>query len=63
MKKLLLISAFALVFIIFSCTPDEYETQQKKNTEKTIDHGKPTRADEGPGDEGPKPPPPPPTDT
>ncbi|WP_029272840.1 hypothetical protein [Flavobacterium sp. KJJ] len=62
MKKLLLLSAFALLFTIFSCTADEYETQPKKKTEK-IDHLKSTQADDGPGDAGPKtPPPPPPTD-
>ena len=62
MKKLLLFSAFALLFTIFSCTADEYETQPKKKTEKIIDHYKSTQAD-GPGD-GTKfpPPPPPPTD-
>ena len=64
MKKLLLLSVFALLFTIFSCTPDEYETQPKKKTEKIIDHSKSTQAD-GPGDGstgGPKIPPPPPTD-
>ena len=62
MKKLLLLSVFALLFTIFSCTPDEYEAQTKKKTEKIIDHSKSTQAD-GPGDDGPKlPPPPPPTD-
>ena len=62
MKKLLLLSAFALLFTIFSCTPDEIETQPKKKIEKVIDLSKPIHAD-GPGD-GPKlpPPPPPPTD-
>ncbi|KQX13591.1 hypothetical protein [Flavobacterium sp. Root420] len=60
MKKLLLFSAFALLFTIFSCTADEYETQPKKKTEKIIDHSKSTQAD-GPGD-GTKFPPPPPTD-
>ena len=49
MKKLLLLSVFALLFTIFSCTPDEYETQPKKKTEKIIDHSKSTQAD-GPGD-------------
>ncbi len=57
MKKLLLLSAFALLFTIFSCTPDEYETQSKKKTEKIIDHSKSTQAD-GPGDNPPPPPPP-----
>ncbi|OXA79144.1 hypothetical protein SAMN05444397_102386 [Flavobacterium aquidurense] len=61
MKKLLLLSAFALLFTIFSCTADEYETQPKKKTEKIIDHSKSTQAD-GPGDEPKLPPPPPPTD-
>jgi hypothetical protein len=57
MKKLLLLSAFALLFTIFSCTADDYETQPKKKTEKVIDYSKPTYAD-GPGDDGSKPPPP-----
>lgn len=57
MKKLLLLSAFALIFTIFSCTPDEYETQAKKKTEKVIDPSKSTQAD-GPGDNPPPPPPP-----
>lgn len=57
MKKLLLLSTFALLFTIFSCTPDEIETQPKKKTEKITD---PMQAsDPGPGD-GPKYPPPPP---
>ena len=34
MKKLILFIAFALLFTIFSCTPDEYETQPTKKTEK-----------------------------
>ena len=49
MKKLILFVAFASLFTIFSCTPDEYETQPKKETEKVINHQKPTFAD-GPGD-------------
>jgi hypothetical protein len=57
MKKLILLIAFALLFTIFSCTPDEYETQSKKEIEKTINPPKGTRAD-GPGD-GDKVPPPP----
>jgi hypothetical protein len=57
MKKLLLLSAFALLFTIFSCTADEYETQPKKKTEKIIDHSKSTQADDGPGDGTPPPPP------
>lgn len=58
MKKLILFVAFALLFTIFSCTPEEYETQPKKETEKVINPSKPTYAD-GPGDDGtirPKPP-------
>jgi hypothetical protein len=58
MKKLLLLSVFALLFTIFSCTPDEYDTQSKKDTQKAIKDLKPTHAD-GPGDDGTKPPPPP----
>jgi hypothetical protein len=58
MKKLLLLSAFALIFTIFSCTADEYETQPKKKAEKIIDPSKSTQAD-GPGDDGSKTPPPP----
>lgn len=62
MKKLLLLSVFALLFTIFSCTPDEIETHPKKKTEKVIDPLKSTQADEGqgPGDGDPKGPPPPP---
>ncbi|SNR33478.1 hypothetical protein [Flavobacterium sp. ov086] len=58
MKKLILFVAFASLFTIFSCTPEEYETQPKKETEKVINPSKPTYAD-GPGDDGtirPKPP-------
>ncbi|MBF4487327.1 MULTISPECIES: hypothetical protein [unclassified Flavobacterium] len=58
MKKLILFIAFALLFTIFSCTPDEYESQPKKDTEKAVNHIKATYAD-GPGD-GTTPPPPPP---
>ncbi len=57
MKKLILFIAFALLFTIFSCTPDEYETTPKKKIEKV---GTPS-ADfdpDGPGDGGIKPPPP-----
>ncbi|UTN04084.1 hypothetical protein L0669_22500 [Flavobacterium bizetiae] len=61
MKNLILFIAFALLFTIFSCTPDEYETQPKKDTEKAINHIKATYAD-GPGDDGTKPPPPVPKD-
>jgi len=45
------------LFTIFSCTPDEYETQPKKDTEKAVNPVKATYAD-GPGD-GTAPPPPP----
>lgn len=52
MKKLILFIAFAFLFTIFSCTPDEYETQPTKKVEKNI---KKTQADapdsEGPGDD------------
>ncbi|OMQ11898.1 hypothetical protein [[Flexibacter] sp. ATCC 35103] len=58
MKKLILFIAFALLFTIFSCTPDEYETQPKQETQKNINPIKATYAD-GPGDGGTKPPPPP----
>lgn len=51
MKKFILFVAFASLFTIFSCTPDEYETQPKKETEKVINPSKPTYAD-GPGDNG-----------
>lgn len=57
MKKLLLLSVFALLFTIFSCTPDEIETQPKKKTEKTsnpIQAGSPDP--DGPGDDLPIPP-------
>jgi len=57
MKKLLLLSAFALLFTIFSCTPDEIETQPKKKIEKINDSTQ--ASDPGPGDD--KLPPPPPT--
>ncbi|MET3034179.1 hypothetical protein [Flavobacterium johnsoniae] len=58
MKKLILFIAFALLFTIFSCTPDEYETTTKKN-EKV---GTPSAYEpNGPGDTpGGAPPPPPP---
>jgi hypothetical protein len=55
MKKLILFIAFALLFTIFSCTPDEYETTSKK-IEKV---GKPSASDPGPGDDKTGPPPPP----
>lgn len=54
MKKLILFVAFASLFTIFSCTPDEYETQPKKETEKVIIPNEPTYAD-GPGDGVPPP--------
>ncbi len=51
MKKLILFIAFALIFTIFSCTPDEYETQPVKKIEKVK---KPLQAGDpdpdGPGD-------------
>lgn len=51
MKKLLLFIAFALTFTIFSCTPEEFETQPVKKIEKTK---KPFQAEDpdpdGPGD-------------
>jgi hypothetical protein len=56
MKKLILFIAFALLFTIFSCTPDEYETQPKQETEKNIHPIKTPYAD-GPGDNGKVPPP------
>ncbi len=57
MKKLILCIAFALLFTIFSCTPDEYETTPKKKIEKV---GTPSADyNEGPGDKpGTNPPPP-----
>jgi len=55
MKKLILFVAFALLFTIFSCTPDEYETQPKKKIEKVVE---PSAYEPGPGD-GQTPPPPP----
>lgn len=51
MKKFILFIAFALLFTIFSCTPDEYETQPTKKIEKSIDHLKgEDSGTEGPGD-------------
>ncbi len=47
--------AFALLFTIFSCTPDEYETQPKKKVEKVTE---PSASDPGPGDIKNPPPPP-----
>ncbi|WP_431242569.1 hypothetical protein ACQ9BO_22525 [Flavobacterium sp. P21] len=49
MKKLLFFSAIALMFTIFSCTPDEIETQPKQETKKTINPAKDTFAEDGPG--------------
>jgi len=58
MKKFILFIPFALLFTIFSCTPDEYESQPKKDTEKAINPIKAIYAD-GPGDgNGGIPPPP-----
>ncbi|KAF2079014.1 MULTISPECIES: hypothetical protein [Flavobacterium] len=57
MKKLILFIAFALLFTIFSCTPDEYETQTVKKTEKTTQPSYAGDANpDGPGD-GKTPPP------
>jgi hypothetical protein len=54
MKKLILFIAFALIFTIFSCTPDEYETQTGTKIEKIK---KPIHAGDdkpdGPGDKVP----------
>ncbi|MBS7254536.1 hypothetical protein [Flavobacterium branchiicola] len=53
MKKLILFIAFALIFTIFSCTPDEYETQPKTKIEKAktpLQAG--TDNPDGPGDSG-----------
>ncbi len=51
MKKFILFIAIALLFTIFSCTPDEYETQTSKKIEKPFDHLKAGDAPaEGPGD-------------
>jgi len=57
MKKFILFIAFALLFTIFSCTPDEYERQPKKDTEKAVNPIKATYAD-GPDDKDKVPPPP-----
>ena len=52
MKKFILFIAFALLFTIFSCTPDEYETQPTKKIEKPFDHLKAGDAPiVGPGDD------------
>ncbi|WP_294964714.1 hypothetical protein [uncultured Flavobacterium sp.] len=54
MKKLILFIAFALLFTIFSCTPDEYETPTVKKTEKTIQPSYAGDANpDGPGDKQP----------
>ncbi|KAF2333681.1 hypothetical protein [Flavobacterium daemonense] len=54
MKKLLFFSAIALLFSIFSCTPDEIETNPKQETKKTISPAKDTFADDGnPSNDGP----------
>ncbi|WET01701.1 hypothetical protein [Flavobacterium sp. YJ01] len=58
MKKFTLLFAIAILFTIFSCTPDEYETQPTKKIEKPIDKLK--ADDDGPGD-GKTPPIKPPT--
>lgn len=57
MKKILLLSAIALLFTLFSCTADEYETPAKKEIEKAVNPANTTYAD-GPGDITPPPPPP-----
>ncbi len=62
MKKLLFFSAIALLFSIFSCTPDEIETKPKQETKKTISPVKDTYAADGDGPDDKLPPPPPPTD-
>ncbi|MET3025564.1 hypothetical protein ABXT06_02695 [Flavobacterium sp. UW10123] len=54
MKKLILFIAFAVLFTIFSCTAEEYETQPVKKIEKIDGHAGNDKPD-GPGDE-PKPP-------
>lgn len=51
MKKLILFIAFAFLFTIFSCTPDEYETQPTKKVEKNIKKAQAGDPDpDGPGD-------------
>ena len=60
MKKLLLLSAFALLFTMFSCTADEIETQPKKKIEKTISPLQAEIPADGPGDGTVGTPPPPP---
>jgi|GEM_PF-581570 len=52
MKKFTLLFAFALLFTIFSCTPDEYEIQTTKKIEKPFDHLKgEDSGTPGPGDD------------
>lgn len=59
MKKLILFIAFALLFTIFSCTPDEYETQPTKKVEKIMKKAQAGDPDpDGPGDKGGQTPPP-----
>jgi len=61
MKKLLLLSAFALSFTLFSCTADDNDPQP---VNKTVKITTPVQAEipaDGPGDGEPKSPPPPPT--
>ena len=60
MKKLLLLSAFALSFTLFSCTADDNDPQP---VNKTVKITTPVQAEipaDGPGDGEPKLPPPPP---
>lgn len=57
MKKILLFITFTLLFTIFSCTPDEIETQPKKKIEKK-DGFAGGETPEGPGDGDTKNPPP-----
>jgi hypothetical protein len=45
------------LFTLFSCTPDEYETQPKQKIEKIDGHAGSDKPD-GPGDGGTKNPPP-----
>jgi len=49
MKKIILFIAFTLLFTLFSCTPDEYETQPKQKIEKIDGHAGSDKPD-GPGD-------------
>lgn len=52
MKKLILLFAFASLFSIFSCTPDEYETLPKKNINFSppVGPNPPAPDPDGPGD-------------